>query len=206
LEIATELASGILTLFVILDPIGVLPFFVLMTRGGSEEDVRKVSQKAVSIAAGLLLVFAFLGDLILSFLGINIADFEIAGGALLLLFALRDALSNEPLGVTEAYQVASKTRIAATIAVIPIATPLLAGPGSLTTVILLAREPYGALVSSATIIVDCLVAWVLFRTSGKITKLLGSSNLLIIGKVMDILMAAIAVSFLTSGISAIFLK
>jgi len=77
LEIVTELTSGTLTLLVILDPNGVPPFFVLMTRGGSEEDVRRVSQKAVSIAAGLLLIFSFLGDLILSFLGIDIDDFEL---------------------------------------------------------------------------------------------------------------------------------
>jgi multiple antibiotic resistance protein len=69
MQTAAELASGTLTLFVILDPIGVLPFFVLMTRSGSDEEVRKISRKAVLIAAGLLLVFAFLGDLILSFLG-----------------------------------------------------------------------------------------------------------------------------------------
>jgi multiple antibiotic resistance protein len=101
---------------------------------------------------------------------------------------------------------ASATRISQSIAVIPIATPLLAGPGSLTTVILLAKLPYGILISSIAIIVDCLLAWIHFRTSGKITKLIGGSNLLIIGKVMDVLMAAIAVSFLTSGISAICLK
>ncbi len=205
-EIGAELASGILTLFVILDPIGVLPFFVLMTRGGTEEDIRQISQRAVLVAALLLLVFAFLGDLILSFLGINIADFEIAGGALLLIFALRDALTPEPLGVTEANILAGKTRISEAIAVIPIATPLLAGPGSLTTVILLARDPSGALISSAAITIDCSVAWIMFRLSGRITKLLGASNLLIIGKVMDILMAAIAVSYLTAGISSIFLK
>jgi multiple antibiotic resistance protein len=205
--ILTELSSGILTLFVILDPIGVLPFFVLMTRGDSAVEIAKISRRAVLVAGGLLLIFAFLGDLILSFLGINIADFEIAGGALLLLFALRDALSNEPLGVTESNVVASKTtRVAETIAVVPIATPLLAGPGSLTTVILLARDPYGGIVSVVAIIVDCSIAWILFRVSGKITQHLGASNLLIIGKVMDILMAAIAVSYLTTGISTIFLR
>ncbi len=110
-----------------------------MTRG-SPEEVWLISRRAVSVAAGLLLIFAFLGVLILSFLGINIVDFEIAGGALLLLFALRDALSAEPLGVTETNTATTKTRLPDSFAVIPISTLLLAGPGLLTTVMLLARS------------------------------------------------------------------
>jgi multiple antibiotic resistance protein len=175
-----------------------------MTRGGTPDEVSNISRRAVLVAAGLLLVFAFLGDLILSFLGINIADFEIAGGSLLLLFALRDALSNEPLGVTESNAPAKSMRLSETLAVIPIATPLVAGPGSLTTVMLLASEPYGLLVSPVAIIVDCLIAFVLFRVSERITRVVGPTTLLIVGKVMDILMAAIAVSFFTSGLITIF--
>jgi multiple antibiotic resistance protein len=103
---------------------------------------------------------------IIFFLGINIADFEIAGGALLLLFALRDALSNEPLGVTGSNTPVKEIRLSETIAVIPIATPLLAGPGSLTTVMLLARNPYGLAVSTIVILVDCSIAWILFSSRG----------------------------------------
>jgi multiple antibiotic resistance protein len=90
------------------------------------------------------------------------------------------------------------------IAVIPIATPLLAAPESLTTVMLLARDPYGPLVSSISIPVDCLIAWLLFRASARITRFVGPTGLLIVGKVMDFLMAAIAVSYLTSGIISVF--
>jgi|SRR5579872_2924237 len=177
-----------------------------MTKGGTDAEIKAISRRAVLVATVLLLVFASVGDFILSYLGINIADFEIAGGALLLLFALRDALSNEPLGVSETNAPMKSIPLPTTIAVTPIATPLLAGPGSLTTVMLLARDPYGILVSSAAILVVCTIAWTLFRQSGKITKLIGATNLMIVGKVMDILMAAIAVSFLTSGIIAVFPK
>ena len=177
-----------------------------MTRGGSPEDLRSISRRAVLVAVCLLLVFAFLGELILSYLGISIADFEIAGGSLLLLFALRDALSNEQLDVSESNAPVKSMRLPETLAVIPFATPLLAGPGSLTTVMLLAREPYGTVVSSIAIIVDCSIAFVLFRVSERVTNFLGPTTLLIVGKVMDILMAAIAVSFLTAGVMAIFVK
>ena len=202
----TELVAGIVTLFVILDPIGVLPFFMTLTHSATEEQRNKLARRAVLIAAGLLFAFTFLGDGILLFLGIQIADFQIAGGALLLIFAIRDALSNEPLGMSESSAAKDSVKLLNTLAVIPIATPLMAGPGSLTTVMLLAKEqfPLGLLISSIAIIVDCTIGWVIFRFGNRITKAAGPTVLLIIGKVMDILMAAIAVSFLTAGITAIF--
>jgi multiple antibiotic resistance protein len=205
----TEILAGIVTLFVILDPIGVLPFFIALTNGVSPQQRRKLANRAVAVAISLLLLFAFLGDAILLFLGVQIADFEIAGGALLLIFALRDALSSQPLGVKETSDVIESSKMIETLAVMPIATPLLAGPGSLTVVMLFTRESWGGIaslgivVSIVAILVDCLIAWTLFRLVDRVTKALGPTVLLIIGKVMDILMAAIAVSFLTSGIISI---
>jgi multiple antibiotic resistance protein len=208
LILSTLLASlfaGVITLFVILDPVGVLPFFISLTQGATQPQRKKLAKRAVLIAMGLLLVFAFLGDAILLFLGIQIADFEVAGGALLLIFALRDALSSEPLGMTEATISIKETKIVEALAVIPIATPLLAGPGSLTVVMLLSNSgAFGIVVAIIAILVDCSIAWILFRLSDKITKAASPTLLLIVGKVMDILMAAIAVSFLTTGIIAIF--
>ncbi|MDG6904850.1 MAG: MarC family protein [Nitrososphaerota archaeon] len=206
----TELFGGIITLFVILDPIGCLPFFIALTGGVTPQQRKKLANRAVAVAISLLLLFAILGDAILLFLGIQIADFEIAGGVLLLIFALRDALSSQPLGMKETSDVIESSKIIEAMAVIPIATPLLAGPGSLTVVMLLSRESWGGVaslgvfISLAAILVDCLIAWLLFRLVDKVTKALGPTVLLIIGKVMDILMAAIAVSFLTAGIITIF--
>jgi len=211
-EFIVSLFAGILTLFVILDPIGALPFFQAFTIDLSDEERNKLAQRSVLIAMGLLLVFAYLGALILNLLGIGIYDFEVAGGLLLLIFALRDALFSEPLGAKETTsakeRVASvnKTRILDTIAVIPIATPLLAGPGSLTTVMLLTQSKQGfegLIIGGVAILVDCGLALAAFRMSGKLNKWIGPSGLLIIGKVMDILMAAIAVSYLFHGIQGI---
>jgi multiple antibiotic resistance protein len=198
-----KLVAGIITLFVILDPIGALPFFQAFTVSLTTEQRRKLAVRSVLIAMGLLLVFAYLGTLILSLLGIVISDFEIAGGLLLLIFALRDALSSQPLGASDTTE-ASKTTVSKsfeTLAVIPIATPLLAGPGSLTTVMLLTRaSSYGVIVATVAILVDCGLALTAFRASDRLNKWVGPSGLLIIGKVMDILMAAIAVSYLFAGI------
>ncbi len=199
----SQLLAGIVTLFVILDPIGALPFFQAFTVSLSSKQRRILARKSVLIATGLLLVFAYLGYFILTLLGIGINDFEIAGGLLLLIFALRDALSSEPLGATETSSAKEKvtSHSLETLAVIPIATPLLAGPGSLTTVMLLARSSgYGVIIASVAILVDCGLAFTAFRTSERLNKWIGPSGLLIIGKVMDILMAAIAISYLFHGI------
>jgi multiple antibiotic resistance protein len=195
------LLSATITLFVILDPVGVIPFFQALTKGVGREERRKIARKAVLIATGMLLVFAYLGVAILGLLGITVYDFEIAGGALLLVFAIRDALSNEPLGASEASKAADTSMSPLeTIAVIPIATPLLAGPGSLTTVILLGRETYGVAIVGLAILIDCSIAWLALRVSERMNRFVGPSGLMIIGKVMDILMAAIAVSYLERGV------
>ena len=200
LDFVDDLVAGIVTLFVILDPIGVLPFFLSLSKGATSEKRDALANRAVYVAAALLLIFAYLGYGILGLLGVSIYDFEIAGGLLLLIFAVRDALSSEPLGAKESSDALSSTTNLESVAVIPIATPLLAGPGSLATVMLLTKGPYGLLIGGIAIVVDCFFAWSALRLSGRISEKLGPNTLLIIGKVMDILMAAIAVSYLTKGI------
>lgn len=198
-DLSFSLFAGIVTLFVILDPIGVVPFFISLTKGMDPKLRKTVANRAVIISMILLLVFAYLGEVILGLLGITIYDFEIAGGALLLVFAIRDALSNEPLGVAESEAVAQRSTMDR-VAVIPIAVPLLAGPGSLTTAILLANDNYGYFIAGAAILVDSLLALVALRYSDRLDKLVGESGLMIVGKVLDILMTAIAVSYLVRGI------
>jgi len=191
--------AGIVTLFVILDPIGTIPFFQALTRDITPTQRQMVARKSVLIAMFLLLVFAYLGQAILTLLGINIYDFEIAGGALLLVFAIRDALANEPLGASESEAAVQKSTFER-IAVIPLATPLLAGPGSLTTSILLANADYGYLIAGIAILVDCLLAFIALSVSDRLNRFIGPSGLMIVGKVLDILMTAIAVSYLVTGL------
>jgi multiple antibiotic resistance protein len=201
IEFLQSLLGGIVTLFVILDPIGVVPFFQSFTRRLTSSQRQKVAKRSVLIAMLLLLIFAYLGQALLTLLGITIYDFEIAGGALLLVFAIRDALSNEPLGATESSAAIAKNEHAfESIAVIPLATPLLAGPGSLTTSILLANSDLGYIIAGIAILVDSALAFVALRMSERLNKLVGPSGLMIISKVLDILMAAIAVSYLARGL------
>jgi multiple antibiotic resistance protein len=197
-----SLFAGIVTLFVILDPTGAIPFFLSLTKGLTPEQRRRVANRSVLISMVLLLIFAYLGTAILALLGITIYDFEIAGGSLLLVFAIRDALSNEPLGASESHA-AAEIGTFERIAVIPLATPLLAGPGSLTTAILLANGDYGYAIAGIAILVDSALALVALRMSERLNKVVGPSGLMIVGKVLDILMAAIAVSYLVRGVTGV---
>jgi multiple antibiotic resistance protein len=199
-DLLYRLLAGIVTLFVILDPVSVIPFFQALTKGTTPVQRRKVASRSVLISMVLLLIFAYLGEGILALLGITIYDFEIAGGALLFVFAIRDALSNEPLGASESLAAAEKSTYER-IAVIPLATPLLAGPGSLTTSILLANAEYGYIIAGVAILVDSFLAFGALRVSDRLNRVMGPSGLMIVGKVMDILMAAIAVSYLVSGLT-----
>jgi multiple antibiotic resistance protein len=182
--------------------IGAIPFFQSLTIENSPLQKRAVTKKCVLIAMALLIIFAYLGEAILALLGITIYDFEIAGGTLLLVFAIRDALSNEPLGASESLA-AVKSSHYDQIAVIPLATPLLAGPGSLTTVILLANSEFGYAIAGIAILVDCFLAYVALRLSDNLNRVVGPSGLMIVGKVLDILMAAIAVSYLVKGTTGV---
>ncbi|MDG6928314.1 MAG: MarC family protein [Nitrososphaerota archaeon] len=202
MNIFLALIDGIVTLFVILDPLGTLPFFLSLTVNADDRQRKMVATSAVSVAFVMLVVFAYMGYFIMALLGIDIFDFEIAGGLLLLVFSIRDALSSEPLRVNvyESDKIESALK---SVAIIPIATPLLAGPGSLTTVMLLAETHFGLLVSGIAILVDCAIALLVLRSGSALNRIIGTSGLMIFGKVMDIIMAAIAVSFLVRGIAGI---
>jgi multiple antibiotic resistance protein len=189
-------------LFVILDPIGTIPFFQWLTKEITSAQRREVARRSVLIAMFLLLVFAYLGQAILALLSMNIYDFEIAGGALLLVFAIRDALANESLGASESAAAVGKSTFER-IAVIPLATPLLAGPGSLTTSILLANADYGYLIAGVAILVDSLLAFIALSVSDNLNRFIGPSGLMIVGKVLDILMTTIAVSYLVTGVAGV---
>ena len=200
-DLVYDVLAGVITLFVILDPIGAIPFFQSLTTGATPKQRRKVAARSISIAVVLLFVFAYGGEALLALLGITVYHFEIAGGTLLLVFAIRDALANEPLGASVSLAAAGKSEMTfERIAVIPLATPLLAGPGSLTTVLLLAHLDYGYIIAGVAIAVNGLIALAIFRASDVLNRIVGPSGLMIIGKVLDILMAAIAVSYLVKGI------
>jgi multiple antibiotic resistance protein len=199
------LSSAIFVFFVVMDPVGVLPVFIGLTQGFNSTQRRYIAIKACIVAGVVLGLFAYFGHWFLSALGISLAAFRIAGGALLFLIAVemlferRTARKSASVGDT-----AGRTQEEAQdIAVFPLAIPLLAGPGALTSMLLLMGRSPGiggqALVLLACAINMALV--LLLLLSGEaIARKLGRTLINTISRVLGLMLAALAVQFVVDGI------
>ena len=189
LDLVSELAKAIIALFIIVDPLGNIPIFVGLTENVPEAQRKKVYNTAVIVGTILLLVFAFTGEYILKIFGLSIYSFEIAGGILLLIIAIRILIS----GTHE--DVESPESLGA----VPIAIPLLVGPGAITTTIF-NLQTYGTLIAILAVLVVLSVTWVILRYIGRIYKFLGKTGSLVIARVMALLIAGIAIQYILDGI------
>lgn len=186
--------SGILysfaTLFIILDPLLSVPIFAAMTKGQSPAEIHKQAFIAVAVAGSLMYLFLVFNQVIFDILGLSIPSFQIAGGVLLFLLGIQEALGIE-LGH-------SKGSVKSAAGVV-IGTPLLCGPGTITTVMLLSKD-YGFLIPFIAITLALVATWVILYYSELIQRILGEVVTDIMGKVLGMFLAAIAVNLITSGI------
>jgi multiple antibiotic resistance protein len=191
-----ELFSGIIysfaALFIILDPLLSVPIFAAMTRGQTPAEIHKQAFIAVAVAGGLMFLFLVFNKMIFDILGLNIPSFQIAGGILLFLLGIQEALGIE---------IGRGKEHAKTAAGVVIGTPLLCGPGTITTVLLLSRD-YGIFIPFIAIVLALLATWLVLYFSEKIQHILGDVVTDIMGKVLGMLVAAIAVKIIASGILA----
>jgi multiple antibiotic resistance protein len=191
-----ELIPGILyafaALFIILDPLLSVPIFAAMTKGLTAAEIHRQAFIAVSVAGGLMYIFLVFNTAIFSILGLNFAAFQIAGGTILFLLGLQEALGIE-LGRSKGHT--------ASAAGVVIGTPLLCGPGTITTVMLLSKE-YGLLIPFVAITLSLLATWLILYYAQGIQRVLGDVVTDIMGKVLGMLVAAIAVRIIASGILA----
>ena len=188
--------SGIIysfaALFIILDPILSVPIFAAMTKGLNPKEIHKQAFIAVAVAGGLMYLFLIFNRMIFDVLGLNMPSFQIAGGILLFLLGIQEALGIE-IGHCKEH---SKTA-----AGVVIGTPLLCGPGTITTVMLLSRD-YGILIPFIAITLALLATWLVLYYAEKIQHILGEVVTDIMGKVLGMLVAAIAVKIIASGVLA----
>jgi multiple antibiotic resistance protein len=195
---------ALVALIVVVDPLSIVPFFVAVTRGMSEAELRRIALRAPAIALGVLLTFALLGELLLTALGISLAAFRVAGGALLFLLAI-DMLFARQSGlrsVTLREDAEAMTR--PDVTVFPLAIPLIAGPGALATVVLLmgrapAFWPDKAIVLGLVVLVLGFVCAALVL-SRRLFKLLGVTGNNVISRVLGIVLAALAAQFVIDGL------
>ena len=191
-----ELLPGIIysfaALFIILDPLLSVPVFAAMTKGQNSQEIHKQAFIAVTVAGSLMYVFLIFNTAIFTILGLSVPAFQIAGGIILFLLGIQEALGIE-LGH-------SKGSVA-TAAGVVIGTPLLCGPGTITTVMLLSKE-YGLLIPFIAITLSLLATWLILYYAETIQRILGDVVTDIMGKVLGMLVAAIAVKIIASGILA----
>jgi multiple antibiotic resistance protein len=191
-----ELIPGIIysfaALFIILDPILSVPIFAAMTKGQTSQEIHKQAFIAVAVAGGLMYLFLIFNKTIFDILGLNMPSFQIAGGILLFLLGIQEALGIE-IGHCKEHST--------TAAGVVIGTPLLCGPGTITTVMLLSRD-YGLLIPFIAITLALAATWLVLFFAEDIQRILGDVVTDIMGKVLGMLVAAIAVKIIASGIMA----
>ena len=193
------LITAFVTLFVIIDPIGLAPLFVALTHGMDARTRRGIAFRACVIAAMLLVLFAALGEAVLGFVGISMPAFRIAGGILLFLTAL-DMLFERRSKRRE-----DQADERPDPSVFPLAIPLIAGPGAIASVILLTGEMGGLQGFATTVLVMAAVlgiVFALFMVAGLLERALGRTGINVVTRLLGMLLAALAVQFVLDGLRA----
>jgi multiple antibiotic resistance protein len=178
-------------LFIVIDSIGNLPFIITLSQGLTVKERRRMIHLAVATAAAVGLVFLFFGQFILNVLDISVGSFAIAGGIILLVLSVKHMTTGRMVEMVKEEM----------IAVVPIGTPLLAGPATITTLLLLASQYqdqlYMVLISFT---LNLLLAWVIFLASEPVTRFMGQGGIKALSRVFSLLLAAIAVDMVIRGL------
>ena len=190
-DFVINLAKAVIVLFIIVDPFGNIPIFIGLTEKMTESQLRKVFNTACLVGFILLLVFAFTGQEIFNIFGVSIYSFEIAGGILLLIISIRILISGTTHEAVESPE---------SLGAVPIAIPLLVGPGAITTTIF-NLQAYDVYVTAVSVLIVIVITWIILRYMNKIYHFLGKTGSLVIARVMALLIAAIAVQYILVGIT-----
>lgn len=204
-----KILNMFIVLLVVVDPVGVTPMFGALTRGGGELHRRRMAVKGTSLAAAILLIFAFIGDWLLTTLGISLPAFKIAGGVLLFLIAIDMVFARHSGGRSATGREQEEARYKEDISVFPLAFPLIAGPGALTTVLLMVGETRGDtlffLALIGVLLVVLFLVLVCLLLAGRIMGLMGETGANVMDRLFGVLLAALAVQFVMDGLKAGFL-
>ena len=177
-------------LFVAFDPVGIVPMYLGLTSGISDQEKKKLVLNAALTAFIICVLFLFIGNAVIKFLGITVNDFRIAGGIILLIISISDLLFYE-------------SRISGVkpedIGVVPIGIPLIAGPAVLTT-ILISRDTFGIFVTVISLLINLLIMYLCLANADFIKKIMGEPGSKAFAKVASLFLAAIAVMMIRTGL------
>jgi multiple antibiotic resistance protein len=194
-EIGTEIVKAVITLFVVIDPIGIVPLFATFTEKMQPRDRRSISQTATITAGILLFVFAIAGTQIFAIFGIDVFSFMIAGGVLLFIVSIE-------LLTHGAWRFEQDIRRDDS-GVVPLAFPLLAGPGSITSVIIL-YQTSGIIITILSITIVLSLTYIILFLASPIYHFLGRRGSTVITRVFAVLVAAFAIQYIVEGIRQVY--
>ncbi|AKT44116.1 MarC family protein [Chondromyces crocatus] len=201
-DLLSHFLVSLSAVFFIVDPLGIVPIFLAITAGSSPEKMRSTAARACLTAFGMMTFFALFGGAVFKVFGISLSAFRIAGGLLLLMTAL-DMLRAKPSGTRTTPEETEEGVHKEDVAIVPLAIPLLSGPGALATVVVLMSQggpgvlPAGAVLLAITI--TFAASYFILRGAALVQRVLGRSGMAILERTMGLILAAIAVQFVADG-------
>ncbi len=201
-----EYLKFFIALLAIVNPVGIMPVFINLTVN-QDAPTRKRNGSMAAFSMGIiLLVVLFSGEAILRFFGVSVGSFRVGGGILILLMAI-SMLHAKMSNVKQTKEEEQDSAERESVAVVPLGTPLLAGPGAISTVILYAQRyaswaHYGSML--VVIVLLVLVTALLFRLAPTITRVIGKTGINIVTRLMGLIMAAMGVEFIANGLKELF--
>lgn len=194
LEFLRNLATVTITLFIVLDPVGLTPFLYTVIAGKSSIQARHVIYRVTGSATVLLLFFTVTGTWVLRFFGVTLEDLQIGGGLLLVIISIQLVIQGYDTGEGEREQ--------RSVSETPLISPLLIGPGAITAAVVLATG-YGIGVTAAGAALAMFISLLVFLASGYLQKLIGRSGTDLIRRIFGILIVAVGISYMRVGLTTL---
>jgi multiple antibiotic resistance protein len=199
------LIQTFLTLFVVMDPIALVPAFLGMAGMRPRAEQLRLARKAVIVAGSVMLFFALFGQVFLRYLGINLAAFRASGGVLLFLMAL-DMVFARTSGARETSEEEQEAKAREDISVFPLGIPLIAGPGTLSSIMILTGKSIsfeGDLTVIAVAFFVLGICYLALRSGSRVIGLIGKTGVNVISRVLGVLLAALAVQYIADGVRSL---
>ena len=194
------------SLFTLINPFGILPIYLTMTQNITKQQRKDINQKGLIAAGSILIIFAFLGEFIFSIYGITIEAFKIAGGIIFFRIGLSN-LESKISRIKSTPMEEKEALIKDGFAFTPFAIPFIAGPGSISSSMILSNSA-DTFVKKITFIISiflCLIiTYFIFQAAGRVSKKLGTIGIRILQRIMGLLLCVIAVQFIIDGVAIIF--
>jgi multiple antibiotic resistance protein len=198
------IATAFATAFTIIDPVGMIPLTISVTATASHEQRRAIVDRAVLVASAVIFAMAVAGRLILDSLGITLPAFTIAGGILLFLIAI-DMLFARKTGAKQTQEEEREGAESGNPAVFPLAIPMIAGPGTIATVLVLVSIARGNHAQEALVFAAyasaMIVTWICMRASAQLLRVIGNTGITVITRLFGILLSALAIQFVINGLA-----